>query len=116
MSEYNYTPEPWSVDDVSAHINEVKSGLPLAALQWPSDDRSEDETRANAHLIAAAPDMFGVCESLMSAIDGHAEWSPDPVVDHDYWNEDAHIEVTLTVRECRALKSALSKAKGGSDE
>ena len=44
---------------------------------------------------------------IMEAIAGHTEWHPDPEVDTPDWNEDAHIEVTLTVADCRMLKAVL---------
>jgi hypothetical protein len=62
----------------------------------------------------SSSDLFGValdaCESVMNAIDGHTCWSPDPEVDNDTWNADAHVEVTLTVKDCRLLKRALSES------
>lgn len=58
--------------------------------------------------------LFGLaldaCEQVMDAIAGHTDWHPDPHVDTPDWNEDAHIEVTLTVRDCRMLKRVLSEA------
>lgn len=50
------------------------------------------------------------CKRVMMAIAGHTEWHPSPEIDQDNWNEDAHIEVTLTVADCRAIKRALEKA------
>lgn len=50
------------------------------------------------------------CERVMDAIVGHTMWNPSRVVDSPDWNEDAHIEVTLTVGDCRALKRALMEA------
>ena len=67
----------------------------------------------DARLIASAPELLDACESVMDAIAGHTDWHPDPEVDNDSWNEDAHIEITLTVADCRMLKRALAKAKGG---
>jgi len=50
------------------------------------------------------------CERVFSAIVGHTDWHPDPEVDHEYWNEDAHIYPTLTVADCRLLKEALIRS------
>ena len=51
-----------------------------------------------------------VCEQIMDAIAGNCCWHPSPDVDTSDWNEDAHVEVTLTIRDCRLLKDVLSKA------
>jgi hypothetical protein len=32
--------------------------LPIAQMLWPTDERSEAETEANARLISAAPEML----------------------------------------------------------
>lgn len=50
------------------------------------------------------------CERVMGAIAGHTDWHPHPEVDQDNWNPDAHIEITLTVADCRAIKKALAAA------
>lgn len=51
-----------------------------------------------------AADCLGVLKRIMDAIDGHCEWSPHPEVDTDSWSEDAHVNVTLTVEDCREIK------------
>lgn len=47
------------------------------------------------------------CERIMDAINGHTDWSPDYHVDEPNWNPQAHIEPTITVADCRALKAVL---------
>lgn len=68
-----HTPAPWSVDPHTAHVNEISTGLPLVAMQWPSDDRSEEETKANANLIAAAPDLLAACQHVIDTHGHHAQ-------------------------------------------
>lgn len=62
-------------------------------------------------MVASCGDLaISACERVMDAIAGHTDWHPDPSVDVDNWNEEAHIEVTLTVGDCRAIKKALAAA------
>ena len=58
-----HTSGPWIVNPFCAQVDcgavSVKGGLlPVAQMLWPTDERSEAETEANARLIAAAPDLL----------------------------------------------------------
>ena len=46
----------WAVNENRAMVDDA-DGFPICALAWPHAIRSEDETKANAALAAAAPDM-----------------------------------------------------------
>lgn len=76
----------WAGDEFIASV------YPNAPLDW--DGRSEypriDETRANARLIAAAPDLLRVAELLVSWLDEE---------------EGAH-------KLCDAARAAIAKAEG----
>ena len=53
---------------VDCQIASRKGGLlPVAQMLWPTDERSEAETEANARLIASAPDLLAACQSLLVA-------------------------------------------------
>ena len=69
--------------------------------------------RANEDKIAFA---YSTLLQIMDAIDGHAEWSPHPEVDNDTWNPDAHIEITLTVDDCRRINKTLDFLRGEEGE
>ena len=63
------TPGPWIVNPFCAQVDcgavSVKGGLlPVAQMLWPTDERSEAETVANARLIAASPDLLAACEAV----------------------------------------------------
>ena len=61
MSEQaKHTPGPWAVHPISARVDAFVGGtpLPVCELLWPTDERSEAETEANARLIAAAPNLL----------------------------------------------------------
>lgn len=63
MSEH--TPGPWLLDPVSAWVVVPDRDAPICALLWPTELRSEDETFANARLIAAAPDLLEALEGMV---------------------------------------------------
>ena len=58
MTEPKFTPGPWGNVDfaLSNEIGTLKN--PLIAVVQSRHCDSPDELRANAHLIAAAPDLF----------------------------------------------------------
>jgi hypothetical protein len=58
VSAAKHTPGPWVVDGKQAWVTQGTRDLPIAALLWPTSLRSEDETMANARLIAAAPELL----------------------------------------------------------
>jgi hypothetical protein len=60
-----FTPGPWKVDSVLAQVVPGKD-IPICKLWWPTMHRTEGETKANARLIAKAPDMY----ELLSEIGG----------------------------------------------
>lgn len=53
-----HTPGPWLINPEKAWIEIPNADAPICAMLWPTRLRDEDETRANARLIAAAPDLL----------------------------------------------------------
>jgi hypothetical protein len=90
-----HTPGPWKVDKVdNAHCYIIAKNGTLLAKVWLEDN---DFNNANAHLVAAAPDMLEALEAALS-----------------YWDQDrASQQIRLADVE-RILKSAIAKAKGES--
>ena len=65
MKERKWTPGPWGVNQLTAHVmpadqifDPAEIGSPICAMLHPTAFRNESETEANAHLIAAAPDLY----------------------------------------------------------
>ena len=53
-----HTPGPWVVNPRNAIVDAMPSGVAVCKLLWPTKERSEAETMANATLIAAAPELL----------------------------------------------------------
>jgi len=67
----DHTPGPWAVHPVKAQIDAFPAGavVPVCSLLWPTELRSEDETEANAYLIAAAPDLLAALKLILASHD-----------------------------------------------
>lgn len=67
-----HTPGPWAVNPFNAQVDAFVGGepLPVCQLLWPTDERTEEETFANARLIAAAPDLLEALVTLVEAEPG----------------------------------------------
>lgn len=64
MSEFKGTPGPWSTgSDEDAHI--VYDAALGYVADCGSDDGDAEAERANARLIAAAPDLLAACKSAV---------------------------------------------------
>lgn len=60
-----HTPGPWTVHPFNAHVCPLDDmNTPIASMLWPTVDRSEEETFANAALIAAAPALLAALEKI----------------------------------------------------
>ena len=70
------TPGPWLVNAASAWVEVPDADAPICAMLWPTDLRSEEETFANARLIAGAPDMLDALQEI-------ADINPASVSDDD---------------------------------
>lgn len=53
-----HTGGDWLVDPFKARVIEAATGVPICELLWPTKLRSEEETFANAELIARAPELL----------------------------------------------------------
>lgn len=65
MSEPKFTPGPWLVmaNQIGTQETEIASICLTAQIRLP-----KDETKANAHLIAAAPDLYEALEYCIKQI------------------------------------------------
>jgi hypothetical protein len=100
-----FTAGPWIVHPALARVDcqkvsEKGGPLPVCQMLWPTDERSEDETEANAYLIAAAPELYAALVELKRS----------------FWDE-ARVRWTaadfLRFAAVEQATAALAKARGG---
>lgn len=58
-----HTPGPWTINGSA-----IETDNTIIAHIYDPDENGPDEFAANAHLIAAAPDLLAACEWLLDAI------------------------------------------------
>lgn len=107
MSETKFTPGPWKVDGL--YIEE-KSGY--HAGDWIAkisefEDEYKEEERANANLIAAAPDLF-------YALYGCADMLTEAAKQFRQRGDTGH--ATLCLMHAGKAQAAIAKARGENQE
>lgn len=45
----------------------------ICAIHWPDRNRGESEVKANARLIAAAPELLEACQSICGVFEGQED-------------------------------------------
>ena len=69
-----YTPGPWAIDEshINGSINAGKRHVALANFYNCHDEEvrvTRDQQKANAHLIAAAPEMLEALKGALAALE-----------------------------------------------
>lgn len=80
-----HTPGPWAVNPKVAQVDAFSTGrpLPVCAVLWPTEERTEAETEANAWLIAAAPNLLDQLAELVADVEYVQSWeSPSSRLRH----------------------------------
>lgn len=116
MKRSKPTPGPWESHYASLSDNTLvvtakhptEDGFERICTVRRERDYSDDDYRAqaNARLIGAAPDLLAAIRPVLAEAKERADYL------HDTWNLDAHVELTLTIAELRAMHEALVKAEG----
>ena len=78
MSESKHTPAPWNVDkDYDIYAGDPKQGtrVDIATISWFRNQNF----KANARLIAAAPELLEALEECLDAIDLCTPDAPEPL-------------------------------------
>src|SRR5690242_13714524 len=57
-------------------------------------------------MAEASKDLLAALKSVAAEIRNRC-----PDVNHPTWNPDAHVEITLSIEECRTILAVLNKAK-----
>ncbi|MDD9340338.1 MAG: hypothetical protein PV362_11970 [Providencia heimbachae] len=78
--EFKGTPAPWHVDNlITVAINSDYKHVAVVNL---SDKVNKDESNANAHLIAAAPELLEALQRLLKYHDDFYGIEPDEDPEH----------------------------------
>lgn len=102
----NWTPGPWVAGAGHDDPTSVSHGRRHVASSGGFQDGkpgTRAENVANAHLIAAAPDMAEALEPFVAT-----GWD----IDAPEWRDHDTVSVILTIGELRAARAALAKARG----
>ena len=81
IEKLGITPGPWTVHEIEAKV--YAGDNPVCGMLWPTDARSVYETRRNAELIAAAPEMLEALIELYADwenVDYHVDWIKSIIV------------------------------------
>ena len=110
MSEPKFTPGPWSINEWPQAISDIAIGAvgtPLIA-KVPLRDVSINEQKANAHLIAAAPELYEALEKIR-------HWGESQ---HKAQSKGGHatFDMMMLREQIDTAKAALEKARGESHE
>lgn len=68
-----HTPGPWAVSPYNNIVS--KNGTVAKTEQMPGND--DEERKANAHLIAAAPDLLSALQEMMSVFQDHEQYDEE---------------------------------------
>ena len=116
MSEKKWTPGPWMVrttEGPNAGDGFDVLGSCVSSLTWIEPDDNQDHAQANAHLIAAAPDLYEALEMALDRMESDwkdidFEWGP-------MGDGFGDLEGDIAKGNCPeivAARSALAKARG----
>ncbi len=74
MSNSKHTPGPWVTEEIAHTPSTLKPNCFLVRLRSDSsEDTNKESVQANAHLIAAAPEMLEALENILAAINSANE-------------------------------------------
>lgn len=106
MSETKFTPGPWFANGHEVLAPDDGDEDPWSvALASPCRGYPNDQSRANARLIAAAPEMYEALDFLSA----HAR---ERVSDAPEWRDDDTVQIVVTIGDLRRARAALAKARG----
>ena len=104
MKTTKHTPGPWSVASYEAGkvVIEAHDGSDVAELIWCDKPGIVEMCKADAALIAAAPDLLAACKEaiaeLTNARGGYPSWNATP----------GRVQCALNL-----LRAAIARAEGG---
>ena len=114
------TPGPWAVHPIHATVDAFDKGrpIPVCGMLWPTDERTEDQTEANADIIAAAPDMAAWIKKALPWLEERrieAQSSLETIMyDVEGWEQNSGYRAVINTEKDVAshLDALLAEAKG----
>jgi len=107
-TESKHTPGPWKFyESVSLEILAPDDWEIAVCNEWSEEDHGHNDCFANAHLIAAAPELLEALVALLHQHDEMAHQCPTALCGHPQANE-------IHARNIKALakaRAAIAKAK-----
>ena len=103
-----HTPGPWRIDPSWDILGNTKDGNGMVC-QITVDAVPRDEAAANAHLIAAAPDLLAALKALLQIIEDARE---DDDFDANTCNAGGIIFGDIASGAIEASRAAIAKAEG----
>jgi len=75
-NETQYTPGPWNVKRTNGNmkgwrVDDSIGGVDITGEIRANDGGYSDEAKANARLIAAAPDLLDACKDALATLNQH---------------------------------------------
>ncbi|WP_113132733.1 hypothetical protein [Rhizobiales bacterium] len=114
MSATKHTPGPWAFDDDNAVMADVGAHICTVSMadDFPCIDDDEGDSRtnvdieckANARLIAAAPDLLEALVEILGPL--------NVCSDNQNVGDDVCLPVDMTMGELRKARAAIAKAEG----
>jgi hypothetical protein len=117
MSEASFTPGPWkAITDDFGHIHgdaycaidDGRKAIAYVMLLDRPNRRGISEWRDNAHLLAAAPEMFAALEPFAEVYEDACDETDKD--DRSLWDHAASMGIKIA--DLRAACAALAKARG----
>ncbi len=102
-----HTPGPWTAWGTTIRAN--KGDYVASAKYYPIPGVDDDNSDANARLIAAAPELLEACKGVLALF---ASLTIQPNGDHD--NPETDPAYIVTFGELAKLRAAIEKAEGQS--
>jgi hypothetical protein len=110
-----HTPGPWEVDyggsvgHVKSLANRESGKTPTVARYdiFPAGSALALRQKANANLIAAAPDLLNACRAAFDAIMKHCAQTGDVI-----WIDPPHQLAFVHESVCERLRNVIAKAEG----
>ena len=108
MTNSAHTPGPWRVFDVFTDIEVVTDRPTANETESIVQFRGQRNAKANARLIAAAPELLQSARYIDSVAPCQPADGSSPLED------DELVEIVVSGKAIKALRAVIAKAKGGS--